>query len=339
MSFHCKTAAAQGRHIRHLSCRSYYPIAGWLVLTFILSLGPSVPAVADCEVGKRIFVAELILEDPCNDDELLLAEPSVFPVGKDPSETEFNISYQLSKRITPNFGIEIANDWTNIHGPLGAKAGFGNLETNFRYEFLSDAKTETVLSTGLVVEWGGTGAESVGAQPFTTLTPTLYAGKGFNGLPDSIRFLRPFGITGSVAYSFPSESSTSELDGRILTKTPNPQFFNWGITVEYSMSYLKSMVVNLGLPEFFNHLVPLTEFSFETQVNDFNNEPRTTGVIGSGIAYHSKNFQFTVEARIPVNSSDGLGVIAALHLHTETLFPNTLGRPVFGASETKADED
>jgi hypothetical protein len=333
-----KRTAAEDRGLHYQFSHSYWLLSGRWALGFLLVLGHSHPAAADCEVGKRIFVAELILEDPCNDDELLLAQPSVFPVGKDPSETEFDISYQLSKRITPNFGVEITNDWTNIHGPLGTKAGFGNLGTNFRYEFFSDAKTETVLSTGLVVEWGGTGAKSVGAQPFTTLRPTLYAGKGLNGLPDSMRFLRPLGITGSVAYSLPSESSTSELDGGILTKTPNPQFFDWGITVEYSMTYLKSMVVDLGLPEFFNHLVPLTEFSFETQVNNFNDEPRTTGVIGSGIAYHSKNLQFTVEARIPVNSSDGLGVIAALHLHTETLFPNTLGRPIFGASKV-TDED
>jgi len=54
---------------------------GRLALTLLLVLGFSLPASADCEVGKRIFVAQLILEDPCNDDELLLASPSVFRLG------------------------------------------------------------------------------------------------------------------------------------------------------------------------------------------------------------------------------------------------------------------
>src|SRR5690242_6495456 len=78
-------AAVQGRNEHDRSRYSYPAILGLLALSLLIVLGSPLPALADCEVGKRVFVAELILEDPCNDDELLLAEPSVFPVGKDPS--------------------------------------------------------------------------------------------------------------------------------------------------------------------------------------------------------------------------------------------------------------
>ena len=36
-------------------------------------------------------------------------------------------------------------------------------------------------------------------------TPTWYAGKGFGFLPQSMKFLKPFGITVQLGYSFPTE--------------------------------------------------------------------------------------------------------------------------------------
>jgi len=42
----------------------------------------------------------------------------------------------------------------------------------------------------------------------------------------------------------------------------------------------------------------------------------------------------SLEAILPVNraSGDGLGVIAALHLHFDDIFPHSLGKPIFGPS-------
>ena len=36
---------------------------------------------------------------PCNDDELLVVAPAVFRLGNNPSETEFDMSYALSKLL------------------------------------------------------------------------------------------------------------------------------------------------------------------------------------------------------------------------------------------------
>ena len=46
-----------------------------------------------------------------------------------------------------------------------------------------NAEHEFVMSVGLNIEWGGSGAQDVGAERFSTYTPTLYFGKGFGDLP------------------------------------------------------------------------------------------------------------------------------------------------------------
>jgi hypothetical protein len=126
----------------------------------------------------------------------------------------------------------------------GKAHGFDNLGTGFKYQFVRDAKRELAMSASLDVDWGGTGAKSIGAEPFTTLTPIWFAGKGFGFLPDNLRLFRPLAVTTELGYSFPTQSSTIE-DG---TETRNPQFLVWGGSLQYSMPYLKARVQNLRLP-------------------------------------------------------------------------------------------
>ena len=69
-------------------------------------------------------------------------------------------------------------------GPTGMGAnGFQNLETTFKYRVFKNPEHEFVMSVGLSVEWGGSGAQSVGADPFNTYTPTVYFGKGLRRPP------------------------------------------------------------------------------------------------------------------------------------------------------------
>ncbi len=75
-------------------------------------------------------------------------------------------------------------------GPTGVGAnGFQNFETTFKYRVFKDPAHEFVMSVGLSVEWGGTGAAGVGADPFTTYTPTVYFGKGLGDLPDTLSWV------------------------------------------------------------------------------------------------------------------------------------------------------
>ena len=148
---------------------------------------------------------------------------------------------------------------------LGA-SGFQNLETTFKYRVYKNAEHEFVLSVGLNIEWGGSGAQDVGADRFTTYTPTFYFGKGLGDIP--VSWIRPFAITGQVGYAIPGSNSTVTFDSDSGTYDTefNPRILVWGASLQYSMPYLKSAVVDLGLPDFFNRLIPLVEASMQTPV-------------------------------------------------------------------------
>ena len=91
-------------------------------------------------------------------------------------------SGEFSKRITEAFAVSFGSTYSLLSppgGPTGMGAnGFQNLETTFKYRVFKNPEHEFVMSVGLSVEWGGTGARSVGADPFNTYTPTIYFGKG-----------------------------------------------------------------------------------------------------------------------------------------------------------------
>ena len=82
------------------------------------------------------------------------------------------------------------------------------------------------------------------------------------------------------------------------------------------MPYLKSAVVDLGLPDFFNHLIPIVEASLQTPVsNTFTSGTVTTGTINPGVIWVGKYYQVGIEAMIPVNRQSGTGVGAIAQLH------------------------
>jgi hypothetical protein len=318
--------------------RPRYHGAVWAITLAACSWLGTSEALAHCFAGGRFFLATLNIDDPCVADELSLPTVSVFKNGDDPSAREIDISGELSKRITENFGISIGETWTHLRPPGGPNAsGFQNLETTFKYQFLRDAAHELGMSAGIVVEWGGTGAQQVGADRFSTITPALYFGKGFGDLPDSMGWVRAFALTGQVGYSIPTSSSTTSFDpdSGMIAVTPNPQFLVYGASLQYSMPYLKSSVVDLQLPDFINHLIPIVEAQFTTPVANNAGMPWvTTGTVNPGVIWVGRYFQIGVEAIVPINraSSTGVGVIAQLHLYLDDIFPTTIGKPLFGTA-------
>src|SRR6202049_3293753 len=223
-----------------------------LALALLFSPLPLTDAFAHCFVGNRFFPATLGVDDPCVADEMSLPTVDTFKTADDPPIRQTDIAVDFSKRITENFGITVASTWTNLRQPDGRNiSGFQNLDTSFQFQLWKDPARELALMAGLRVEWGGTGASGVGASPFSTLTPTFYFGKGFGGLPDTIGWARPFAVTGQIGYAIPTSSSTLSADpnsGNLLI-TPNPQFLLYGVTLQYSMPYLRSAVIDLELAE------------------------------------------------------------------------------------------
>jgi hypothetical protein len=286
--------------------------------------------------GARFFPATLSTDDPFVADEFSFPTVSTIRTPDDGGTRETDISVDIAKRITPQFGIEIGETLTALNPHQGRVAnGFGNLELAGKYQFLKNDAHEAIASLGLGVEVGGTGSNSIGADSFSTWAPGIFFGKGFGDLPEAMRFLKPFAVTGQLGVVIPTSASTrsvtvnDETGERELEIERHPAVLEWGFALEYSVIYLQSQVQNIGLHERFDRLIPLVEFALETPLNRAE-QGQTTGTINPGVIWAGKYFQIGAEAVIPVNERTGtnVGVIAQLHFFLDDLFPHTIGRPV-----------
>ena len=310
-----------------------------------IALVPPSQSVAHEIVGNRFFPATFGIDNPGVNDELALPTVSSFKTGDDPSLRQRDISTEFSKRITEAFAVSFGSTYSHFSppgGPTGMGAnGFQNLDTTFKYRVFKNPEHEFVMSVGLSIEWGGTGARSVGADPFNTYTPTVFFGKGLGDLPDTLSWIRPVAITGQIGYAIPGRNSATTFGIDPDTGDPtidtefHPRVLNWGGTIQYSMPYLKSAVVDLGLPDFIDHLIPLVEATLETPVaNTFTSGTLTTGTINPGVIWVGNTFQVGIEALIPINRQSGMnvGVIAQLHFFLDDIDPHGIGKPIFGSA-------
>jgi hypothetical protein len=270
--------------------------------------------------GNRFFPATLTVDDPAVADELSL--PTVSHLDGDAGQTD--ISAEYSKRLTRTLGVSFGETWSRIKAQgQPAASGFQNLETTAKWQFLTSAAHETMLAAGVAAEWSGTGAAGVGAERHTTLTPTFYFGKGAGDLPESLGWARPFAVTGQLGYAIPTRRRDPGSD------EVNPRVLNWGLTLQYSLSYLQAHVRDVGLGAPFNGLTPLVEASFTTPVT--GPDHRTTGTINPGVIWAGRLFQLGAEALVPVNASSGrhVGAIVQLHLFLDDIMPRSIGKPIW----------
>ena len=206
--------------------------------------------------GRASFPATIVIDDPFVADELSLPTVSNQKTSTDPSVVQTDISGELSKRITSEFGLSIGYAWTHLDqsGPPHNPNGFQNLEITPKYQFLLNAPHEAVASVGVATEVGNTGAPRVGALPFATYTPTFYFGKGAGDLPESLNWARPFALTGTVGYSITSSKKTTspviDPDSGMISLAVDhaSNTINYGFAVEYSNFYLRANIHDFGLP-------------------------------------------------------------------------------------------
>lgn len=308
-----------------------------VAFALLLAPLPLSSALAHCFVGPRFLPATLATDDPCVADELSLPTVSWSKTGDVPPATEWDVSGELSKRITQDFGISVGDTWSQIRQPGAAKlAGYADLETTLQYQLLKDDPHELALLLGLVVDWGGTGATNSGiGTPYSLLTPTFYFGKGLGDLPESAGWLRAFAVTGQFGYRMPTRSFD------VMQNAAIPQVLVYGGSVQFSMPYLKSEIQDYQLPDFINHLIPIVEAQLETPVaHNFGNSPVTTGTVNPGVIWVGSYFQVGLEATIPVNraSGTGVGVLGQLHLYLDDMFPQTIGQPLLGSRTAAAQK-
>ena len=302
---------------------------GAVAAAAVTLISASSGALAHGMAGERFFPATILTDDPFVADEISLPQVSLQPPALDDSQLT-NIEIDLSKRITPNTGIVIGDEWQRLRAPgFTSVGGLGPLRTGAQYQLFIDGPHQALGLLGLNVIWGHTGRAAVGAPDFTTLSPTFDFGKGFGDLPDSFGWLRAFAVTGQVGYAFPTRNFDVDTGSFI------PQVLVYGASIQYSMPYLKSEIHDYQLPDFINHLFPIVEAQFATPVaNNFGNSPITTGTINPGVIWVGTYFQVGAEAVFPVNRASGTGVgfLGQLHLYLDDIFPNTIGRPLLGGS-------
>ncbi|MGB8273813.1 MAG: hypothetical protein WCF16_00915 [Alphaproteobacteria bacterium] len=321
---------------RHRGARPIIVAALGLAVAAVTVHGP---AAAHGFAGKRFFPATITVDDPFVADELSLPTISTLKEAggdEEPETRETEFSAEFAKTITDRFGFSVEVPFV-VRDPKGepTKSGFGNTEVALRYQFLTSAEHEAVASAALGWEIGGSGARRVDSPRFSTLTPSLFFGKGFGDLPDGAKYLRPFAITGVLGVALPTEGTTTtavlnEDTGEVeVQATRNPDVLVWGGTVQYSLRYLQSFVKDIGLGAPFNGITPLVEFLFETPL-DRGGGP-TTGTINPGLIWSGQSIQLGIEAVVPINDSSGVGtgVLAQLHFYLDDIFPTTLGRPLF----------
>jgi hypothetical protein len=327
-------SAFSGMEMKHLSLL-------YLLIWAAYEFGAIGRTYAHGFAGARFFPATLATDDPFVSDELSLPTVTTISTPEDGGTRETEIAVDISKRITPEFAIEIGDAFTVLNPHEGRAAnGFGNIELGGKYQLLKNGEHETILSIGLGVEVGGTGGRSVGADSFSTWTPGIFFGKGFGDLPPELRFLNPLALTGLVGIAIPASASTRSVTVNAQTGEHeidierNPNVLEWGFALEYSMIYLQSQVQDLHLHAPFDRMIPLVEFALESPLNR-GAEGQTTGTINPGIIWAGKYFQVGVEAVIPINERTGnnVGVIAQLHFFVDDLFPHSLGRPLFGGNK------
>jgi hypothetical protein len=292
-------------------------------------------AMAHGFAGKRFFPATLTVDDPFVADELSLPTVSYLksPASdEEPATRETDFSFDMSKRITENLGMGFGASYVQLKPDGGdTQHGWDNLEASLKYQFYKNEPHEAIASVGVDADIGGTGSKRIGAESFSTFTPAVFFGKGFGDLPDDMKFLRPFAITGQIGVSIPSSrSSTSVNDEGELSVEQHPNFLQWGFTFQYSLIYLQSFVQDVGLREPFNRMIAVVELPLTTGLN--RGASGTTGTVNPGIIWSGQYAQFAVEAQIPINSRSGKGVgwIAQLHFYLDDLFPKSLGKPLFG---------
>jgi len=285
--------------------------------------------------GKRFFPATLTVDDPFVADELSLPTVSYLKSSasdEEPATRKTDFSVDMSKRITENLGMGFGAVYKQLQPDGGGtQRGWDNLAVSLKYQFYKNEPREAIASIGVDADLGGTGSKRVGAESFSTFTPAVFFGKGFGDLPDDMKFLRPFAITGQLGVSIPSSrSSTTISDEGELSVEQHPNFLQWGFTFQYSLIYLQSFVQDVGLREPFNRMIAVVELPLTTGLN--RGASGTTGTVNPGIIWSGQYMQLAVEAQIPINSRSGKGVgwIAQLHFYLDDLFPKSLGRPLFG---------
>ncbi len=272
---------------------------------FLWCLLPLANARADDDAAaahRRDFPKTLTFDEPGIDDEMSLPTIVRLPHAA-PDGQGADISVELDKRITERVSVQI-NTGYSILGQRGASSltGWQNLAATLKGIALDDGPAERLVSVSLEREFGGTGAERVGAGAPSATTAAVNFGQGLGGFTAN-RLLAPFAVTGSVGYQIPD-------------RTIAPQSLLLDASLQYSLG----------------PWIPLVEFAYAlpaTTVPGSSDSRR--GTLAPGLIYAGEGYQLAAEALIPLTRATGVhpGFVAQLNLSLGWLGWAALTRPLF----------
>ncbi|MFM0566482.1 hypothetical protein [Paraburkholderia sediminicola] len=270
-----------------------------------------VPSLASAHAiaGDRVFPATMAVDDPGVGDEANLLYGHIRVPGDDGDQSINTFDFEYDKLITPRLAVSVGGTYVMQNNPTAR--GFDNFGVGLKYLLYVNEAHEFMTSVGVSAELGGSGSRAI-ADNFSTISPTIFAGKGMGDLPDSLAYLRPIAITG-------------EAGPALTTGAGQPNAFNYGFTFQYSLPFLQQHVHDLGLPQPLSNIIPLVEIPLS------RSQGQTTGTVNPGFIWINRYGQFGVEAQIPINHASGshVGILVQAHIFLDDIAPTTIGKPLF----------
>ena len=302
--------------------------------------------VSAAYVGDRFFPSTLATTVPTPAD---FYNPPYFVKLPDTATAhEIDIPTTYSRLVTKDWSVFFTETFRILDvANKGRLSGFDNLVIGTQYQLYTNPEHQFVFTVGGTAAIGGTGSPGIAAS-FSTLTPTIYIGKGFGDLPDSLAWLRPLTVSGTVAVAVPTASTslgtidslradagaftslmTVPSGATTLSETINPKILQLGFALEYSLVSNQYTGANRTGTRYPEGWVPLIEFTTATPLNG-PLAGRTTGTVNPGVIWVSRYLQVGVEAIIPMDAHSGrdLGVRAQAHLYLSEICPDL--KPIFG---------
>ena len=308
-----------------------------LARKFIISLailGYAYSADAHGIAGNRFFPGTLSFDDPAVADEAIVPN---FSSSKHPDEggdvVDNRYSCSLFRLLTKTLGVGVDSGWVHRDWGVTSRQGFDTTNLTIKGEVYRNDFHETLVSAGLAWGIGHSGAQGIGVNAPDLITPGIFFGKGLGDLPDSLAWVRPFGITGAVTLEHPMTGTAvnfgiDDQSGQLspmVTRTVDT--LHWGFAVEFSTLYLTDRFTPGKLPkrEPLNQLVPLVEFSFVSPRGD-----KTAATMNPGLSYVAVAWQIAAEAIVPLNGEAGhsVGARVQLLLFLDDLIPSLFGKPL-----------
>jgi len=308
-------------------------LARQLVASIALCAMAPTASYAHGIAGNRFFPGTLTFDDPAVADEFAVTPGFVRQSASGNVVTDQNVTVSFARLLTSDFAIGFDSGFTRRTWDGARQSGASGTSITLKSRLYENDLNETLVAGSLIFGLPHSGAQRIGANAPTTVAPSLYVGQGFGALPESLAWLRPFGVTGGVSVAVPTSKESDNLNYDPVTRqfngvrTRNVTTVHWGFAVEYSTLYLTDRFVPGVLPkeEPLHQFIPLVEFAFDSPVGQ-----RTRGTVNPGIAYVKDTWQVAAELVLPLThgSTRGVGANIQALFFLDDFLPSLFGKPL-----------